>query len=90
MPLTKILIMYCFHTLNVNIFLPLLDGINFGTFYGSDFVNAFVKALLVIILSELGDKTFFIAAIFSMKHPRINVFLGAIGALGLMTLLSGV
>ena len=60
-----------------------------GTFYGSDFVHAFVKAILVIIVSELGDKTFFIAAIFAMKHPRMTVFLGAIGALGLMTFLSG-
>ena len=64
-------------------------GVDFGKFYGSEFVHAFVKAILVIIVSELGDKTFFIAAIFAMKHPRMTVFLGAIGALGLMTFLSG-
>lgn len=44
---------------------------------------------MVIIVSEIGDKTFFIAAIFAMKHPRSTVFIGAIGALGLMTFLSG-
>ena len=53
------------------------------------FVHAFVKAIMVIIVSEIGDKTFFIAAIFAMKHARSTVFTGAIGALGLMTFLSG-
>ncbi len=38
--------------------------------------------------SEIGDKTFFIAAIMAMKSPRLTVFLGAIGALAAMTVLS--
>jgi len=53
------------------------------------FVHAFVASLSVIIVSELGDKTFFIAAIMAMRHPRITVFTGAISALALMTVLSG-
>jgi Ca2+/H+ antiporter, TMEM165/GDT1 family len=53
------------------------------------FIHAFVASLSVIIVSELGDKTFFIAAIMAMRHPRITVFAGAIGALALMTVLSG-
>jgi hypothetical protein len=53
------------------------------------FIHAFVASLSVIIVSELGDKTFFIAAIMAMRHPRVTVFLGAIGALALMTVLSG-
>lgn len=53
-----------------------------------DFAHGFVKALIIIIISELGDKTFFIAAIFAMKHKRTIVFAGAIGALALMTALS--
>jgi len=52
------------------------------------FVHAFVASLSVIIVSELGDKTFFIAAIMAMRHSRLVVFIGAIGALGLMTVLS--
>jgi len=52
------------------------------------FLHAFVAAFSVIIVSELGDKTFFIAAIMAMKHPRVTVFAGAIGALTLMTVLS--
>ncbi|XP_017753543.1 PREDICTED: transmembrane protein 165 isoform X2 [Eufriesea mexicana] len=52
------------------------------------FLHAFVASLSVIVVSELGDKTFFIAAIMAMKHPRLTVFIGAISALILMTLLS--
>ncbi|KAF4526893.1 hypothetical protein B566_EDAN014515 [Ephemera danica] len=52
------------------------------------FIHAFVASLSVIIVSELGDKTFFIAAILAMRHPRVTVFVGAIGALALMTVLS--
>lgn len=53
------------------------------------FVHAFVASLSVIVVSELGDKTFFIAAIMAMRHSRITVFTGAISALALMTVLSG-
>ena len=42
----------------------------------------------MILVSEIGDKTFFIAAIMAMKHARSTVFAGAIAALGIMTLLS--
>lgn len=55
-----------------------------------DFVHGFVASISVIIVSELGDKTFFIAAIMSMRHSRLVVFSGAILALGLMTVLSAV
>ena len=53
------------------------------------FIHAFLASLSVIIVSELGDKTFFIAAILAMKNPRLTVFAGAMVALGLMTVLSG-
>jgi Uncharacterized protein family UPF0016 len=53
------------------------------------FIHAFLASLSVIIVSELGDKTFFIAAILAMKNPRVTVFAGAIFALALMTVLSG-
>jgi len=42
----------------------------------------------MILVSELGDKTFFIAAVLAMKHPRAIVLAGALGALALMTVLS--
>jgi len=49
-----------------------------------NFLHGFLAALSVIIVSELGDKTFFIAAILSMKHPRLTVFAGAILSLAIM------
>ncbi|XP_062857337.1 transmembrane protein 165 [Trichomycterus rosablanca] len=52
------------------------------------FIHAFVAAFSVIIVSELGDKTFFIAAIMAMRYNRLTVLAGAMLALGLMTCLS--
>ncbi|RVE45680.1 hypothetical protein evm_009650 [Chilo suppressalis] len=52
------------------------------------FWQGFIASLSVVIVSELGDKTFFIAAIMAMKHPRVIVFAGAISALVFMTILS--
>lgn len=52
------------------------------------FIHAFFASLSVIVVSEIGDKTFFIAAIMAMKHSRFTVYSGAMLALGLMTLLS--
>lgn len=52
------------------------------------FIHAFVAALSVIIVSELGDKTFFIAAIMAMRYNRLTVLTGAMLALAVMTCLS--
>jgi len=52
------------------------------------FLEGAVKSGTMILISEIGDKTFFIAAIMAMRHSQITVFLGAIGALGVMTALS--
>lgn len=54
------------------------------------FGHAFLASFSVIIVSEIGDKTFFIAAIMSMKYPRLVVFAGAITALAIMTIFSAV
>ncbi|EKX43336.1 hypothetical protein GUITHDRAFT_73189 [Guillardia theta CCMP2712] len=51
-------------------------------------VDAFFSSLMMIIVSELGDKTFFIAAVLAMKNPRSTVLAGALGALWVMTVLS--
>merc|ERR1712018_8746 len=52
------------------------------------FFHGFVATFSVIVVSELGDKTFFIAAIMAMKHPRWTVFIGAIAALAIMHVMS--
>ncbi|CAH8857706.1 unnamed protein product [Trichobilharzia szidati] len=54
----------------------------------ASFFSGFSSSLYVIIISELGDKTFFIAAIMSMQHPRALVYGGAMLALITMTILS--
>lgn len=51
-------------------------------------LTGFTAGLLLITLSELGDKTFFIGAILATRHPRRWVFLGVTAALFVMTLLS--
>ncbi|KAI8381263.1 uncharacterized protein BYT42DRAFT_494127 [Radiomyces spectabilis] len=42
----------------------------------------------MIIVSEIGDKTFLIAAIMAMKHARLVVFAAAFSSLALMSILS--
>jgi len=54
----------------------------------SSFGAAFLNSVAMIVVTELGDKTFFIAALMAMKHPRLVVFYGAVGALAVMTVLS--
>ena len=53
-----------------------------------NFLTGFTSGLLLITLSELGDKTFFIGTILAMRHPRRLVFIGVTAALSVMTLLS--
>lgn len=49
---------------------------------------AFTASLLLITVYELGDKSFFIAMILSMRHRRRLVFGGVVAALAVMTVLS--
>ena len=49
---------------------------------------AAVEAFLLIFVSELGDKTFFIAALLAMRRGQRAVFVGAVLALAAMTLVS--
>ncbi len=54
----------------------------------NDFLAAFTASLLLITISELGDKTFFIAVILATRHPQRIVFSSVLAALALMTALS--
>ena len=42
-----------------------------------EFAEGLVKSGTMILISEIGDKTFFIAAIMAMRNPRGVVFAGA-------------
>ncbi|KAF9898510.1 hypothetical protein BX616_003930, partial [Lobosporangium transversale] len=61
-----------------------LGGIDFS----SEEAQSFFLSLAMIVVSEIGDKTFLIAAIMAMKHPRLLVFSAALSALAIMTVLS--
>mmetsp|Transcript_14756 Transcript_14756/g.43313 ORF Transcript_14756/g.43313 Transcript_14756/m.43313 type:complete len:233 (+) Transcript_14756:60-758(+) len=52
------------------------------------FVASLTSSFSMILVTELGDKTFFIAAILAMKHSRALIYTGAMGALGVMTVLA--
>lgn len=53
-----------------------------------NFAQAFAEAFGVIMATEIGDRTFFIAAIMAMRHSRLVVWSGAVAALAVMTVLS--
>ncbi|KAG7693664.1 hypothetical protein KL915_003954 [Ogataea haglerorum] len=52
--------------------------------------EVFFMSTSMIVVSEIGDKTFLVAALMAMKHPRMVVFSSALAALAFMTILSGV
>ncbi|TRY79108.1 hypothetical protein TCAL_06599 [Tigriopus californicus] len=81
---------------NAEVKVPVADSVepkpteDIGDLFGSSsgFIHGFIATLSVIIVSELGDKTFFIAAIMAMRHSRTTVFIGAISALTVMHVMS--
>lgn len=50
--------------------------------------SGFTAAFTLIFVSEIGDKTFFIAALLAMQYEKGLVLLGSMGALALMSILS--
>ena len=53
-------------------------------------LHSLVLSFTMIIFSEIGDKTFLVAALMAMRHPRLLVFSAAFSALIVMTVLSAV
>ncbi|GAA5828663.1 hypothetical protein JCM3766R1_003777 [Sporobolomyces carnicolor] len=51
-------------------------------------LEGFTRSISVILVSEIGDRTFIIAAILSMRHSRAVIYAGALSALATMSLLS--
>ncbi len=50
--------------------------------------EGFVSGFLLIFLSEIGDKTFFIALLLALRNPQLAVFAGTFGALAIMTVVA--
>jgi putative Ca2+/H+ antiporter (TMEM165/GDT1 family) len=65
-----------------------MDALAATTSKSGTFADGFFASWSMILVSEIGDKTFFIACLMAMRHPRILVFGGAIAALAAMTVLS--
>lgn len=55
-----------------------------------EWFHSFVVSFTMIIFTEIGDKTFLVAALMAMRHPRLIVFTAAFSALIVMTVLSAV
>ena len=55
---------------------------------GTNFAHGFVHSLAIILITEIGDKTFFIAAVLAMRNARFVVYLGSMSALAVMHVLS--
>ncbi|KKZ60424.1 hypothetical protein EMCG_00710 [[Emmonsia] crescens] len=53
-------------------------------------LHSFLLSLTMILFSEVGDKTFLVAALMAMRHPRMVVFSSAFTALIAMTVLSAI
>lgn len=56
----------------------------------SDPLHSLIFSFTMIVLSEIGDKTFLVAALMAMRHPRLIVFTAASCALVVMTVLSAI
>eukprot|EP01056_Protomagalhaensia_sp_Gyna25_P002677 Protomagalhaensia_sp_Gyna_25__2676@NODE_252_length_4177_cov_67_681730_g194_i0_p2_GENE_NODE_252_length_4177_cov_67_681730_g194_i0NODE_252_length_4177_cov_67_681730_g194_i0_p2_ORF_typecomplete_len294_score47_09UPF0016/PF01169_19/5_8e17UPF0016/PF01169_19/3_1e28Mntp/PF02659_15/6_4e06TauE/PF01925_19/88TauE/PF01925_19/0_0068NUDIX_4/PF14815_6/0_064_NODE_252_length_4177_cov_67_681730_g194_i031183999 len=54
----------------------------------NQFISALITSYALIIVTELGDKTFFIAALLAMKRGCCVTFTGAASALVVMTLIA--
>ncbi|KAL3935358.1 MAG: hypothetical protein SGARI_003009 [Bacillariaceae sp.] len=58
--------------------------------YKGGFWKGFTSGVAMILATEIGDKTFFIAAVLSMRQQRSAVFIGAVLSLYVMTVLSSI
>lgn len=52
--------------------------------------NSLIMSISMIVVSEIGDKTFLIAALMAMRNSRFIVFSAGFSSLVVMTILSGV
>uniref|UniRef100_A0A5B6ZZI3 GDT1 family protein n=1 Tax=Davidia involucrata TaxID=16924 RepID=A0A5B6ZZI3_DAVIN len=67
---------------------PKAVGLALNLDSGLGIFDAFFASLSMIIVSEIGDETFIIAALMAMRHPKSIVLCGALSALFVMTVLS--
>ena len=61
---------------------------NTNSFLASISETGFYQAFSLVFVSEIGDKTFFMAGLLAMQTSRFISFLGSIAALTVMTIIS--
>ena len=59
-----------------------------STYMDKIYETGFYQAFSLVFVSEIGDKTFFIAGLLAMKAGRFVSLVGSIGALAVMTIIS--
>lgn len=57
---------------------------------GQEALASFYMAVSMIVVSEIGDKTFLMGALMAMRHPKWLVFTSSFCSLAIMTILSGI
>lgn len=67
---------------------PLLSAAADGALMEKLTSSGFFQAFSLVFVSEIGDKTFFIAALLAAKTSRLISFAGSVGALAVMTVLA--
>ena len=60
-------------SLSIEVIAPSHMFVDSKTFCLEGFLHGFVESLSVILVSEIGDKTFFIAAILAMSNNKLTV-----------------
>jgi hypothetical protein len=63
-------------------------SVSYSTWITSLTDSGFYQAFSLVFLSEIGDKTFFVAALLAAKLSRLISFVGSLGALAVMTVIS--
>jgi hypothetical protein len=61
---------------------------SYSAWFASLTDSGFYQAFSLVFLSEIGDKTFFVAALLAAKLSRFISFVGSLGALAVMTIIS--
>jgi hypothetical protein len=59
-----------------------------NSFFASVGETGFYQAFSLVFVSEIGDKTFFIAGLLAAKYSKFISFVGSMGALAVMTIIS--
>jgi len=70
------------------VLVPSIAAVGFNFNLGLNLLDGIWASFVMILATELGDETFIIAALMSMRHNKLTVLGGALAALYFMTVIS--